>query len=55
MEDWQRMQLYTESRLEDLHAQAKAVKLLAGKNPSMGRAVVLFTALLLGLAIWWIF
>lgn len=53
MEDWQRMQLYTESRLEDLHAQAKAAKLLAGNNPSMSRAVVLFTALLLGLVIWW--
>lgn len=54
MDDWQRMQLYTESRLEDLHAQAKAARIVAGNNPSIGRAVVLFTALLLGLVIWWI-
>jgi len=54
MEDWQRMQLYTESRLEDLHAQARAARMLAGDNPSIGRVVALFTALLLGLVIWWI-
>jgi hypothetical protein len=54
MEDWQRMQLYTESRLEDLQAQAKTTQLLSSKTPTIGRAVVLFTALLLGLVIWWI-
>ena len=54
MEDWQRMQLYTESRLEDLQAEANASRLMAGGGLSVGRAVALFTAILLGLAIWWI-
>jgi hypothetical protein len=52
MDDWQRMAIYSESRLEDLKRQSKPAQDYSTSRA--GRVVALFTALMLGLLIWWV-
>lgn len=52
MEDWQRMTLYTESRLEDLRQQAAIAKLTDTAKRQFNWLLVASAVLLLGLAVW---
>jgi hypothetical protein len=54
MDEWQRMTNYSESRLEDLQAQARAAQLVGRKPFAWGRLIAVTTAVLLGMLIWWI-
>jgi hypothetical protein len=54
MDEWQRLSIYSESRLEDLHNQSKEAHLTGHKPFSWGRFIALSTALLLGMLVWWI-
>jgi hypothetical protein len=54
MDDWQKLSLYTESRLEDLRQQAANARLAGDPRPPFGRLILISAVLLIGLAIWWI-
>jgi hypothetical protein len=52
MDDWQRMTIYTESRREDLNGQLNTLQNYSTSRA--GRVVATFTAIVLGLLIWWV-
>jgi hypothetical protein len=52
MEDWQRMALYTELRLEDLRQQSVLAHLAGNARRNISWLLVATAALFLGLAPW---
>ncbi|HKZ69516.1 MAG TPA: hypothetical protein VJ020_05525 [Anaerolineales bacterium] len=54
MDDWQKMSLYTDSRLEDIRRQAQVGTILERTFSPVGKTILISTALLLGMLIWWI-
>lgn len=54
MDDWQKLSLYSVSTLEHLREEAKSARMSASKQGRSGRLLVFFTAILLGVALWWI-
>ncbi len=53
MDDWHRMAIYTQSRLEELQSASRTARLFGTRHISLVRFVVFMTALLLGMLIWW--
>lgn len=54
MDDWQKMSLYSQSRLEQLKSEAATARMLGQKRSPFVRLLVFFTAILLGMALWWV-
>ena len=54
MDDWQKMSIYNDTRLEDLRREAQAGAPIERTFSPVGKFILVSTALLLGMLIWWI-
>jgi hypothetical protein len=55
MNDWHKMSIYTDSRLEDIRREVQAGTLIERTFSPVGKLILISTALLLGMLIWWVF